>query len=307
MPFFQKGCSAFVPEIFRKKKKKVFAVDEDVTLEDNLFPLERDEMWQLYYTVGVSFAFVFFGLWCWGVSEDIVLYFPVHFLRRTEYEDTAYLEAHNSYFLFVAFLLDFKEFYYVARYVVCILPWWLPMVEADLRPSVNSLIVDDLKISMLDIKDVFRFNERWCQILAANYTFMSMPWCLISLWWSELNAVYVLDYVVNKFFAAIFLLRIFFGVDCFIKFVNAMEWMYKTDNKDRDEIGAVLTTFRTRAHGFYIMLVSGLVMAGGMKLSMRDDDLIIMSASIGTSGNRPHADSVASPRLDSPSHSTRRD
>jgi hypothetical protein len=47
MPFFQKGCSAFVPEIFRKKKKKVFAVDEDVTLEDNLFPLERDEMWQV--------------------------------------------------------------------------------------------------------------------------------------------------------------------------------------------------------------------------------------------------------------------
>jgi hypothetical protein len=70
---------------------------------------------QLYYTVGVSFAFVFFGLWCWGVSEDIVLYFPVHFLRRTEYEDTAYLEAHNSYFLFVAFLLDFKEFYYVGE------------------------------------------------------------------------------------------------------------------------------------------------------------------------------------------------
>ena len=172
---------------------------------------------------------------------------------------------------------------------------------------------------------MFRFNKRWCKILAANYTFMSMPWCLISLWWSELNAVYVLDYVVNKFFAAIFLLRIFFGVDCFIKFVNAVEWMYvrapntarrhprrhprrrptpsdatrqptphrhhtttthdfryKTDNKDRDEIGAVLTTCRTRAHGFYIMLVSGLIMAGGMKLSMRDDDLIIMSTSIGT-------------------------
>ena len=44
-----------------------------------------------------------------------MLYFPVHFLRRTEYEDTAYLEAHNSYFLFVAFLLDFKEFYYVGE------------------------------------------------------------------------------------------------------------------------------------------------------------------------------------------------
>ena len=51
-----------------------------------------------------------------------------------EYEETTYFEAHNTYFLLAAFLLDLKEFYYVARYVVCVLPWWLPMVEADLRP-----------------------------------------------------------------------------------------------------------------------------------------------------------------------------
>ena len=172
IPFCQKGISTFVPEILRKKKKKVFAVDEDVTLEDNLFNVEHDEKWQvsqrsttnskrppqtpaaelpppitqhrpvtqrnyhatpshhliispshhhhhhppqLYYTVGVAMAFVFFGIWCWAVLEDIVLYFPIHFLRRTEYEESTYFEAHNTYFLFVAFLLDVKEFYYVGE------------------------------------------------------------------------------------------------------------------------------------------------------------------------------------------------
>ena len=170
MPLFQQGLIALVPPPCRRRKRKVFAVDEDVPeLEENIFEVGRDLEWITLYLKCVLPAFVLFTLWVWAGLEDISLYFPIHILRRDENEYTNFFELSSFQFFVGALLLDLKEFYYIARHVVCVFPFWLPHVEADLRPSVNSLKINNLSVSMLDIKDVCRFSEKWLHLFYLFY------------------------------------------------------------------------------------------------------------------------------------------
>lgn len=283
IPCCKGGPLQLLPQQCRCKKKKVFAVDEEIDLEDFIFGIDSDNVWKYSYFASMLFLHVLFAFWAWGELEDITLYQPLDIFMHTSAEKHHRLEVHNFWFFIMACFMDLKEFWYVTRHVVCVAPWFVPHVQADLRPSVNCIFIgdEDYTISLEDVQDIYRFSETDSRWFAANYVFMTVPWCLLSLILDNQNMDYRTNYYLSRLLAAIIVGRVFFGVDVGIKMAFAANWVIKTDNSSREEIAAALASRKTSSHIFWGSIYVGGLTALASFAGFENTELIYTVSAVG--------------------------
>merc|ERR1711988_190505 len=121
---------------------------------------------------------------------------------------------------------------------------WQPKIEINTSQKVNTFFLGGFEISLLDIKDIIRFDKWWCYYCGFNCIMMAWPWALIALNISNSHWSYDVDYGVSAFLATLVSFRAYFGTDMFIKLYWTSSWITRTDNDTRDTIGTATCSLK---------------------------------------------------------------
>jgi len=271
IPLGTQGVFAFLPKWMKPKKTKVLGLDENPENEaetDNSYTVYVESSWQIKFAGGTLPVILLFGWLAFDSAEDIDLFLPLHFYRGRPDLYSEYPTISNHAILCVAIFLDLHMWYHVARYHICLLPFWIPKVEIDISPSVNAFTVGKQQIALPDVKDVTRFNEKWCKFLGFNYILITWPWVTISFLIANSNWLYQIDYGISALMATFTCLRIYFGPDLVVKCYWALQFILSTDPEIRDTLGMATCSIKTLVLAGAVAFLCSTVVSVGMTMGV---------------------------------------
>ena len=190
------------------------------------------------------------SIWMRVVTGSYSVYQPfVHFDNVPDPEETLYkarppfvepndkLIIGSGWIVFLAWCMDLANIHWLSKKVFCIWPGWVPEVSIDTNPRNNWLRVGEQKIILKDVKEIHRFSKKFCWFVAILYLAGGMPYCAVTMICKGFWFHYEKQQMIVGIFGLIAISRATFGADFLVKLSFGCEWLFATDNDNRDAMG----------------------------------------------------------------------
>ena len=141
-------------------------------------------------------------------------------LYRTQFEISSF--AIN----FLAFANDFKELYYVLRYVIPIRSKWVPLITVDKTEDVSSVFIGEYAVQLDDVVDSHPFSQLFAYLCAAAFAFASLPLALILLIVREQFLSFDIMRFLTPLLGLILVARVILGPSFLIKTAFCIHYLF---------------------------------------------------------------------------------
>jgi hypothetical protein len=205
------------------------------------FEVEESPRWRRGFAAVTLTVFVVLFLFEMSYTKPSSIHEPVKPYGVLHGDIT--LTAHGL--IFFAAACDFKEIFYVLKYVIPARDVWLPQVTLDLSDEVRALIVANSIVPVAQIHEYHAFSEYYILYCAVGYALGVFPWCLFAMLLRAAVLNYASMRIVTPMLGSIAIIRAVLGPAFVMKSFVALSFLFDFSFATREQMGVAMQTAKT--------------------------------------------------------------